>query len=116
MFEELQRSFRVVTNYTIEAVFGHKNFIHVLFFIDNEYYLATVYVDNIILEMSRVFESPFCLISANNPKIIKKMLKMNLVGFRVIAMKIADTWVEGLILAYRTVCYSSLYLFTVFKR
>ena len=116
MLKELQRSFRVVTNYRIEAVFGYKNFIHVLFFIDNEYYLATVDVDNIILEMLRVFESSFCWISASNPNIIKKMLKMNLVGFRVIAMIIADTWVEGLILAYRTVCYNSLYLFTLFKR
>jgi hypothetical protein len=113
MLKEIERSFRSVESYRMEAVFGHGNILHVLFQIEEQYYLATIVVDNIVLGYSRVFESSFCLIERSST--VRKMLRMGVLGFRVMTKDTEGKRVEGVILAVRTVCLRSLYLFTLFK-
>lgn len=111
MLKELQRAFRAVEGYRMEAVFGSKNIIHVLFSVGEQHYMGTIILSNIVLEYSRVFESSFSLFE--NQK-IKPMLRMEKLGYRVISESRARK-AEGVILVARTVSRNSIYLFIIFK-
>jgi len=104
MLKELQRAFRAVEGYRMEAVFGSKNIIHVLFSVGEQHYMGTIILSNIVLEYSRVFESSFSLFE--NQK-IKPMLRMEKLGYRVISESRARK-AEGVILVARTVSRNSI--------